>query len=474
MSVAKFVLSFAMSISTTSALYATNIDDKTASDINKFKQACERTKSHFGAKSPYYAKSLYELGSAYSNNGYFPESEKSVRESLTILESLPPGEVFDLDLAEVRGLLGRILDIRKKYDEAQPLLIQAIDVQLRMEPKDDNVMFDCLQSLADVYEKKGDLPNAEKYYRMVMDKVFYRNDNLEARKRRNVDATIALANVLFEEGRKGEARNVADKASDMMRRGGRSYNDFSLRLGELYAVLNDHNKEEQLYKTQLSYYETAKVSHRWDIEAYSVAAKYLTHLLVSEGRDEEAVQLADRLIGFLKHAGGVPQLSDYETLTQAATASARLKHFVRAEEFMDKAMSIATHHDMQLRASTAYLRGTISSDAHNYQAAEKSFLQAKDLYSKIRGAEPQVALCLKQVGQLSIAEKKISQANSYFEQAAKVQRARYGPDSKEVMDFLQSIGDYCKVVEPKLANDYYGQAQKIRTKLAPSKSLVAH
>ncbi len=95
--------------------------------------------------SPETTRTLYELGWSEVQAGRFDEGEARLQEALERERRSPEGSVLE---AQLLSQLGAVAGYREKYDDAQKLLGQAIEMRRALPPAEDRVLENSLNNLA--------------------------------------------------------------------------------------------------------------------------------------------------------------------------------------------------------------------------------------------------------------------------------------------------------------------------------------
>ncbi|PWU03725.1 MAG: hypothetical protein C5B53_00080 [Candidatus Melainabacteria bacterium] len=321
---------------------------------NELLLKAQAAKKLHGPDSPQYAKCLYNLGWMFLTVGDSKEAEKVLRQALAILQKQPPEDVLALDLADLKGLLGKALFAQSKCAEAKTLFLASLEVQQGIEPKRDSVIYSNLEGLTDIYEREGDLAQAEKYCRLLLENTIKRHDHLDIRMHLGTYAKVELAYILCRAGHKGEARKVVDRYFDQLLR---LHPDkcipFFSKMAIVYSDLNDPKRAEDLLRKSLSAQEAGVggLSPAGDI--YLEAAAKLTSLLKEQHRDQDRLQVIEHVLAQRKQTRGHEYLFEIELFRQAAECCINLGRYDQAKKFAANAKNIAEKNHNLTKVSEA-------------------------------------------------------------------------------------------------------------------------
>lgn len=314
-----------------------------------------------------YIHDAYVLARIYLSEQNYKEAEKLAREILSIMNEQPPEEIIELELASAKVLLAESLCGLKQLDEAIPLLIDSIEVQERLEPKQDSIMYNSMLQLAEIYREKGDLAQSEKCYRTILKNIYRRHDQIEWRRSFYQEAQLRLAGVICnDESKKAEAKAFVDQYfASLMRRVDKTSGFNLIALARVYSMVNEPRKQELCCKRAMSILEAAKLKSENDIKHYTEASTLLVSLFRDQHRDNELLLTVERVLAKRKEAGAAGQFIEFTLLVEAGMAATHLKLFGKAKQLLTSAKKLAEKdHDAENVKACDRLLSDILSGEH--------------------------------------------------------------------------------------------------------------
>ena len=320
-----------------------------------------------------------------------------------------------------------------EWEKAELCIEQALNYSIEMYPESSLELLENLQSLANLYEQKGDLNSASEVFHELIKDVEEVTDANNKPVFNELLANVAgdYARILRKLKKKEEAKNMYIRALDVTR----------ARFGELY-----HGTADRLGELASMHLELGDVDKA--MELYMLALELDTRLL-GENHPSLIVREID-LASVFKARGDMK-----ETLRRYAAAESVLRA-TKEEDFPELAAGLNmvadlyTSHDQWQRAEPLYVRAV--------SVAENSFVASNNLDVYLTN----LARCYKVQGRLQ-------KARTYFENALKAAEAKHRSDTLEIAKLLVDLGEVLMALQ--LWSDalpYFARAKPIRiTKLGP-------
>ncbi|MDH3456620.1 MAG: serine/threonine-protein kinase [Gemmatimonadota bacterium] len=127
-----------------------------------YRAALAMRRSTLGDRHPDVAVSLMGVGLVHKDAGEFEEAEEAFREALAIRERAPADTG---QLAEVWDALGTLYWVQDRYEEAEPLLRQALAARRSFHGSESGLVASSMNNLAALLDDVGQYDEAESLYR---------------------------------------------------------------------------------------------------------------------------------------------------------------------------------------------------------------------------------------------------------------------------------------------------------------------
>jgi len=247
-------------------------------------EAYEIRRSLYGDEHAEVAESLDALARRFSNANEMKDAERMHREALAIRRKLGTGE---LSIAESLSGLGVLLVASGRYEEAEPQLREALEIQRRALGPDRYEVAQTLTELAEIYWYWGQYEKAEAANReqvKILRRLFPQG---------SVDLAFALSDLggaLELRGEFREAEGLLREAIDMERRMGEEPNP-TLTTNNYSKFLRAQGRYDEAEPLARSVY------HWWGGDASEAnrgkgyACQHLGLILLEEGKVDEADRL---------------------------------------------------------------------------------------------------------------------------------------------------------------------------------------
>jgi len=249
---------------------------------------------HYGETNETVLNMMLSLVKALENLGQGDSAESLARRSLTIFRRLP--ELRDREFAATNVLhrLGNTLRLRGRLEEAEPLLMEALEVLPPNHVEALQRRTVILTTLGHVRRARGDATRAEALYREVLATrlTVWGKEHPEV-----ANALVNLAGALSDQGRYAEAEARFRDGLEMRRKmQGETHPDFALDLGgfaELARRTGNLDSAAHLYARALELQRVAFPPRHF---RFVTTLLGLGEILVEQGRVEEAEPLLQEAV----------------------------------------------------------------------------------------------------------------------------------------------------------------------------------
>jgi tetratricopeptide (TPR) repeat protein len=141
-------------------------DDVSAEGL--LREAIEIQRAAYGEESPDLARSFDQLGVALKNQARYDEAEPLLREALAMFRRLVPSGL-NADLDDSLNDLAVFLYEAGEYGEAEQLFRESLEINRRLLGDDHRDVAGALNNLAFVLQDNGELDEAEQYYTQALE-----------------------------------------------------------------------------------------------------------------------------------------------------------------------------------------------------------------------------------------------------------------------------------------------------------------
>jgi len=247
------------------------------------------------------ASSLNNLAGLYSSQGRYEEAEPLYEQALELSQRLL-GENHP-DVATSLNNLAYLYSSQGRYEEAEPLYEQALELRQRNLGENHPDVARSLNNLAGLYSSQGRYEEAEPLYEQA----------LELMKRllgeNHPDVAISLNNLAYlydSQGRYEEAEPLYEQALELRQRNlGENHPDVATSLNNLAALYDSQGRYEEaepLYEQALELSQRNLGENHPDV---ATSLNNLAGLYRSQGRYEEAEPLYEQALELCERVLGV-------------------------------------------------------------------------------------------------------------------------------------------------------------------------
>ena len=278
-------------------------------------RALEVRRRQHGEHHPEVAESLHDLGALHHFRGGQKEAEAFYREALMLRREERSGD-GEKRLVCTLNCLGSLLRERGALAAAEPLHLEALEIQRRLLPPEDPELAVTLSNLGILRRAQGDLEEAGRFLREALT---LRRRALGDRHPRTAQALSNLGAVLNAQGRFGEAEPLLREALDIRRHTlDRAHPEVASSLHNLATTLQtqgDLAAAEPLYREVLA---IRKERQGEDHPSNALAFHNLGRLLLDLGRNDEAEALLRKALEIRRRSYGEEHVYVAQSLHQMA------------------------------------------------------------------------------------------------------------------------------------------------------------
>lgn len=294
----------------------------------------------YGSEHQETAKTLHLLGVAFGNKGDYKGAQQFQRQALEIYRKQPKDENLDARMfAETLSTLGLLaMRIDGKYQEAEPLLLEAVSLAPRLKGKDRALIAHAENFLAALHADRGDYQQAETQARQALDEF----QKIGGSERAEVaDAEINLGSILRTKGQYAEAEHFLQDGLAVFRQLlGEEHPSVAyawVHLGQLHYLEGKlADAEEEARKAVRIYEAKLPKGHGATTSAYTLLGFVLNKTgrsAEAEPKLREALEIRNRIL---------PKGHYYIAITQGALGECLTteKRYAEAEPLLSESYAI--------------------------------------------------------------------------------------------------------------------------------------
>lgn len=350
----------------------------------------------------------------------------TARELLDVGAQRITHELSDQPVSQSRLMLtmGRVYRQLGLYDEAQPLLEEALAIRRRLFGDDSAEIVECLDNLASLYHDRGEYGRAEP---LLVHALSIREAALGAD---HPHVAASLNNLAF----LYHAWDKADRAEPLFERARQihesrddGHEDLALslnNLGELYRSQGQHDRAEPLLRRALEFFESIHGPRHPRVAA---ALNNLAMLHHARGETEQATALFERALGIAEQIFGPDHPQVATALNNLAEVHRSVGRYAEAGLLYQRALSLQTKALGPDHPAWAITASNLA-DLHALQGrvgeAEPLYQQALDVQEATLGRQhPSVAVTLGRLAQLLMGEGRLEASAEFYRRALDIQTA---------------------------------------------------
>ncbi len=377
-------------------------------------------------------------------------------------------EQWDMNFPEAAQLLhraGSYLQARGQYQEAEPLLQQALAIYERTLEPDHPDVATSLHDLATLYWEQGKYAQAEPLFQQALD---IREKTLGLK---HPDVAISLndlALVYWDWGKYAQAEPLFQRALAIREQIlGPEHADVAQGLNNLAILYWEQGKyaqAEALYQRALAIWEQALGPNHPEVAS---GLNNLAMVYQSLAEYEQAEPLFRRALAIWEQALGPEHDLVALVLDNLALGYIDQGKYAQAEPFFQQALAIR---EQKLGPEHPYVGRTLQRLAKLYYAQGK-YTQAEPLLTRslvireraLGAHHPDVAYSLDTLALLSLAQSRYTQAEQLGQRALAIREQALGKEHPHVAESLSTLAlVYCAQGRYKQAEPLFGRALHIR------------
>jgi eukaryotic-like serine/threonine-protein kinase len=398
----------------------------------------ERLAADPGLEPAVRAEMLSVLGRVYQQLGLYDQALPLLEEALGLNDV-----VFgprSLEVAASNALLASVLHERDEFDRAEVVARRALDLRRELLGAGDTLVAISMSTLASVLNGRGEMEEAERLHR----------EALEIVRQHGSPALVAtdLSNLgvtLWRRGRFDEARPLAEEALAIRRDlYGDEHTEVATSLNNLATIvrdMGDYDRAEELYR------EAVAVRGRLLGEAHPHVALLLNNLAGlqhMQGRIEEAEQTAQAALAIRREAFGDHHPRVAESLHMMAFLRYVRRDNAGAAEYFERALEIwrpelgDTHPNV---LTVLHNLGAVRREQGDLDGAEEALREALALRRQVLGEDhPDIGSSHNNLGLVLARKGEYEAAEESFRAALATWRTALGDGHPRVAYALLDLG----------------------------------
>jgi tetratricopeptide (TPR) repeat protein/transcriptional regulator with XRE-family HTH domain len=407
------------------------------------------------------AASLLNKAATYLiDHAQYNEAEPLLLQALDVLKQDQSNT--QLDRVRVLNDLGSLFRIQGKYKEAEPLLQESLLIRQQLLGHDHPATTASLISMAQLYQAQGKYNDAQQRF---LEALQVQQRTLEQGHPDIARSQSNLAKLYTDQGRYAEAEALFLQAHASLEQAlGQRHRDVASLLNSLALVYRkkaEYEKAEKLYVDVLSIQEQV-----WGKEHPDVAETLnnIARLFRAQGKYDEAEPIYLRALYIREVVFG----SDHPSVAQSHYGLMKLYHsqglYQEAELAGQRVLAIqeeqlgSEHPDL---AFTLSVRARVSRSKHNYEQAERLELQAKEIREKTTSEHPHMAIILNSLGDIYNEQGKLDEARELITRSIEIREKSLGNDH------LYMAYGWISLADNHLLRGEYSEAEALYKKALP-------
>jgi tetratricopeptide (TPR) repeat protein len=388
-----------------------------------------------------YGRALGSLGHALNRNGKSQEAEPILLQSLEILKK-GLGESHQ-DVAQLLNYLGNSYSDMVNYPKAEPYYLKALEIFIKESGENHEEVGTCYNYLGNLYSNMGNYPKTELYYLKAL-KIF-RVTLGEA----HINVGVLynnLGGLYMIMGDYPKAEPYCLKALEIFRvtlgeahiNVGTSY----IYLASLYRSMGNYPKAEPYYLKALEIFIKALGENHEEVgTCYNNLGSFYREM----GNYPKAEPFYLKGLEIFRVTLGEAHINVGTSYRNLGGLYMNMGNYSKAEPYCLRALEIfrkALGEDHPNVAASYFNFGSLYSGMCNYSKAEQYHLKALEIFRRAFGEDhPNVAILYISFGVLYSDMGNYSKAEPYLLKALEINKRALGKDHPDVTDLICSFGD---------------------------------
>jgi tetratricopeptide (TPR) repeat protein/predicted Ser/Thr protein kinase len=342
--------------------------------------------------------------------------------------------------ARIMGIIGSIYSRLGLYDQAEPLLRDALEIVNSLEAPDDRAVIDSHVRLADAYIASGHYDKATELLEPV---AMTAESTLGPDHLQVAHALDSLGRVQIRNGRYPEAQALMERALEIATAAvGPDHVETASIENDLAAALEKNGD----FDGADAMYQRALATRRRELDAddprIATTLSNYGNLLRAQGRHREAVPVLEQALAIREKVlePGHPRIST--TCNNLALAHKKLGDFDRAETLYLRSLEIReqTYGPAHPRTATVLANlANVYQAQGDFQRAEDTFRRAVEIHEETLPEHPYHATYLTGLADLLRERGRPAEAEVLLGKALDIQEAALGPDHIKTTRTLLSL-----------------------------------
>ncbi|NEP56639.1 MAG: tetratricopeptide repeat protein [Symploca sp. SIO2G7] len=372
------------------------------------------------------ASNLNNLAELYYYQGRYNEAEHLYEQVIEINKrSLPE---YHPDLAINLSNLAQLYSSQGRYSEAEPLYIQAIQINKRSLSEDHPYLANSLNKLAQLYYSQGRYSKAEPLYQQAIQ---INKRSLPEYHPYLANSLNKLAQLYYSQGRYSEAESLYIQAIQINKRSLPEYHpDLAINLSnlaQLYYSQRRYNEAEPLYIQAIQINKRSLPEYHPDL---AINLSNLAQLYYSQGRYSEAEPLYIQAIQINKRS-----LPEYHpdlaiNLSNLAQLYSSQGRYSEAESLYQQAITIDQRSLPEYHPNLATHLNNLAvlyESLGRYDKAEPLYQQALEIVKRSLSEDhPYLASSLNNLARLYYSQERDNEAEPLYQQAIEIDKRSLG------------------------------------------------
>jgi serine/threonine protein kinase/tetratricopeptide (TPR) repeat protein len=367
------------------------------------------------------ARLMQTMGEAYRSLGLYEQAQPMLEQALAVREEEVGQE--DPGVAESLTHLGWLFNARGRYDDAEHLYRRALEMQQRLLPEGDPAIAETMAGLGSIYTEQGRFDEAEP---LLVESLAMREQALDPDDPELVRGLGSLAHLYFEAGRHAEADSLFQRELDIRERTLGAYHpDVALTLANLGGVRWYRGMLDDADRFLRRALEIRMMVLSPDHPDLADALNSLGALAWTRGRFDEAAELYNDALRIYQRALGPEHVDVGRVLNNLAETQWKMGEYDEAEATFLRALRIK------------WKMG-------EYDEAEATFLRALRIKERVmEPGHPSLAVTLNGLANVYRDQGRWADAERRYRRALDIRSSQLGPEDPALRETLT---DYARML----------------------------